>query len=84
VISSRALGTLTAGDHSAGLGDLATGLKEGWYTYAVDVLDPAGKAVTTTTYTAATIEGLRYTPEGPLLLAGELTIPYDALVEIGR
>jgi flagellar basal-body rod modification protein FlgD len=84
VISSRPLGTLTAGDHEADLGDLSAGMKAGWYSYAVDVVDPAGKAVSTTTYTAATIEGLRYTPEGPLLLAGELTIPYEALVEIGR
>jgi flagellar basal-body rod modification protein FlgD len=83
-ISSRELGTMTAGEHSADLGNLTTGLKAGWYTYAVDVVDPAGKPVTTTTYTAATVDGLRYSPEGPLLTAGELTIPYEALVEIGR
>ena len=83
-ISSRPLGTLKAGEQKADLGNLTAGLPEGWYTYSVDVVDPAGKAIPTTTFTAATIDGLRYTPEGPLLTAGELTIPYDALVEIGR
>ena len=83
-ISSRPLGTVKAGDHQVALGDLTNGLKEGWYTYSVQVVDPAGKAVPTTTYTAATVDGLRYTPDGPLLTAGELTIPYEALVEIGR
>jgi flagellar basal-body rod modification protein FlgD len=83
-ISSRPLGTLKAGEQKASLGGLTAGLKEGWYTYAVDVVDATGKAVATTPYTAATVDGLRYTPEGPLLTAGELTIPYEALVEIGR
>jgi flagellar basal-body rod modification protein FlgD len=83
-ISSRPLGTLKAGEQKADLGTLTAGLKDGWYTYSVDVVDPTGKAVATTPYTAATVDGLRYTPQGPILTAGELTIPYEALVEIGR
>ena len=83
-ISSRALGTLKGGEHKADLGNLTTGLKEGWYTYSVDVVGAAGEAIPTTTFTAATIDGLRYTPEGPMLTSGELTIPYEALIEIGR
>jgi flagellar basal-body rod modification protein FlgD len=83
-ISSRDLGTLKAGEQSAELGTLTAGLPEGWYRYSVEVVDATGKEVPCVTYTAATIDGVRYTPEGPLLTAGELTIPYEALVEIGR
>ena len=83
-ISSRELGVVKAGDHKVALGELTKGLKEGWYTYEVEVVDAKGAAVPSTTYTAATIDGLRYTPDGPMLTAGDLTIPYEALVEIGR
>jgi flagellar basal-body rod modification protein FlgD len=83
-IAFRSLGTVTAGDHSAELGSLAAGLQEGWYSYAIEVKDPAGKAVASTTYTAATVDGVRYTQDGPVLTSGEIFIPYEALVEIGR
>jgi flagellar basal-body rod modification protein FlgD len=83
-ISSRPLGTVAAGDHGAELGDATAGLKEGWYRYSVEVVGPNGKTVPTTTYTAAVVDGLRYTPEGPILTAGELEIPYESLVAIGR
>jgi flagellar basal-body rod modification protein FlgD len=83
-IASRPLGTVKAGDHDVALGNLTDGLKEGWYTYEVEMVDAKGKVVPTTTYTAATVDGLRFTPDGPILTAGELTIPYEALVEIGR
>ena len=83
-IASRPLGTVKAGDHDVALGDLTKGLREGWYTYSVAMVDSAGKAVTTTTYTSAVPDGLRYTPDGPVLTAGDLTIPYEAVVEIGR
>ena len=84
VIASRPLGTVKAGDHDVALGDMTRGLDEGWYTYSVDVVDPAGKAVPATTYTSAVPDGLRYTPEGPMLTAGGLSIPYGAVVQIGR
>ena len=83
-IGNRPLGIVKAGDHQVSMGDLTRGMSEGWYKYAVEVVDPAGKAVATTTYTADTVDGLRYTPDGPILTAGELEIPYEALVEIGR
>jgi len=83
-ISSRELGTLKAGEQSAQVSDLTAGLAAGWYRYEVEVVDANGKEVPCATYTAATVDGVRYTPEGPLLTAGELTIPYEALVEIGR
>ena len=84
VIATRPLGTVKAGDHGLALGDLTKGMPEGWYKYSVEVVDPAGKAVPTTTYTSAIPDGLRYTPDGPVLTAGDLTIPYEAVVEIGR
>ena len=83
-IASRPLGVTKAGDHEVALGALTQGLPEGWYTYAVDIVDAKGNEVPSATYTAAVIDGLRYTPEGPILTSGELTIPYEALVEIGR
>ena len=83
-IASRPLGTVKPGDHEVALGDLAQGLPEGWYTYAVDVVDAKGNGVPATTYTTAVVDGLRYTPDGPMLTAGDLSIPYEALVEIGR
>jgi flagellar basal-body rod modification protein FlgD len=83
-IASRPLGTIKAGDHTVQMGDLTRGLDEGWYTYEVEIVDAKGADVPSTTYTAATIDGLRYTPEGPMLTAGDLTIPYEALVRIGR
>lgn len=83
-VGKRDLGTLKGGEQSAALGGAADGLPEGWYTYSVDVTDTSGKAVTTQTYINAVIDGMRITPQGPLLTSGALSIPYESVVAVGR
>jgi flagellar basal-body rod modification protein FlgD len=83
-LSSRSLGTLKGGEQTAALGSVADGVADGWYTYSIDVVDTAGKAVPTQTYTNAIIDGVRTTAQGPVLTSGQLTIPYASVVEIGR
>lgn len=82
-VGSRPLGTLAGGKQEAELGSAATGLAPGRYTYTVEVRDPSGSEVPVQTYTFGRVDGVRYGKEGPVLMAGPLTIAFGSVVEVG-
>lgn len=83
-VGSRALGTVVGGKHEFELGSAARDLAPGKYTYRVEVKDPSsGNPVPVQTYTVGRIDGVRYGQEGPVLMAGKLTIAFGSVVEIG-
>ena len=82
-VGSRALGTVAGGRQTFELGSAAAGLTPGAYTYAVEVRSPSGGQVPVQGYTAGRVDGVRYGKEGPVLLAGPLTIAFGSVVEIG-
>lgn len=81
-VGSRDLGRLPAGRHTIELSSAIDGSPAGAYRYVVEVTDSAGDAVGVTTYTTVEVEGIRYGPNGPVLVAGSLEIPLDAVSEV--
>jgi flagellar hook assembly protein FlgD len=82
-VGSRVVGTLGGGRQNVALGAAAEGLAPGRYTYAVEVVDGAGRPVTTQTLVTGRVDGVRYTSLGPLLTAGSLRIPFGSVLEVG-
>lgn len=82
VVGSRPLGRLSTGSQDAELGDAARGLPAGTYTFAVDVVDAAGKSVSAQTLVTARVDGIRFGSTGPVLTAGGITIPFGSIVRI--
>jgi flagellar basal-body rod modification protein FlgD len=82
-VGSRELGFLSAGRHTIELGE-ADALPPGAYSYRFEVKDAAGESVPTQTLTTVRIDGIRYGPSGPILVAGSLEIPLSAIVEVMR
>jgi flagellar basal-body rod modification protein FlgD len=82
-IASRPLGFVAAGDKKEfDLGSAATGLKEGSYTYRIEMTDASGKTVPQTTYTVGRVDGISYDANGAVLTAGPLSISISKIVKI--
>ncbi|HEX6039116.1 flagellar hook assembly protein FlgD [Longimicrobium sp.] len=81
-VGSRELGAVQAGRQTVELGSAAEHLPAGNYTYKVEVTDAAGAAVPVQTYTIATIDGVRYGQEGPVLLSNGIEIPLQYVVAV--
>ena len=81
-VGSREVGAIGGGRQEIELGDAATGLAPGTYTYELTVVGAAGEPVQVQTYQRAVVDGLRYGPQGTILLAGGLEIPLADVVEL--
>jgi flagellar basal-body rod modification protein FlgD len=81
-VGSRQVGAIGGGRQEIELGDAATGLEPGTYTYELTVTGATGESVQVQTYQRAVVDGLRYGPQGTILLAGDLEIPLADVVEI--
>ena len=71
------------GRQTIDLGSATNGVPTAVYTYRVDVTDPAGNPIAVTPYVVGTVDSIRYTESGPVLGAGQLSIPFGTVVEIG-
>jgi flagellar basal-body rod modification protein FlgD len=85
--AGREVATVDAGKVSDGVQtvDLSSATKklpEGTYTYDVDITDEAGEVTNPTTYMQGRVDGIHYTPDGPVLTAGGLSIPFGAILKI--
>jgi len=81
-VGTREVGSVGAGRQEIELGDAAAGLAPGQYTYGLTVTDPGGNDVQVQTFERATIDGLQYGSNGPVLLAGNLQIPLANVAEV--
>lgn len=81
-VGTQDLGTLEAGRQTIDVAAAAAGLPDGTYTAEVKVENDAGTDVEVETYISARIDGIRYTANGPVLSAGDLSIPFGALLEV--
>ena len=81
-IRSAELGRLSSGRNDLDLSEVMEGLDPGMYRYRVEVVDGAGEPVDVEIFTLARIEGLRYTPTGPVLMAGNLEIELANVIEV--
>ena len=82
-VGTRALGFVGAGKQTAALGDAASGLEPGVYTYAVKVTDAKGAEVPVTTFVSGTVDGVQYSSRGAQLTAGGLTIGVGTIISVG-
>ena len=81
-VGSRVLGNVAGGRATFPLGTAAGGLKEGAYTYRIDVADASGEAVPVRTFTQGRIDGIQAGPSGPVLVSGPFSLPFGSIVEI--
>lgn len=81
-VATASLGSAHGGDQTFNLGKLTAGLHQGTYTYSIDAMDDAGKAVTVQTYTTAKIDGVSSGQNGLVLTSGGITIPYGSIIRI--
>ncbi len=82
IVATVSLGELVPGRQDIEIGKRVDGLEPGWYQYEVTVVDPDEGIVDVQTFTRARIDGVRFGPAGPVLLAGILEIPLPDVVEI--
>ena len=76
------LQTLKPGLQSIDLTAMAGHLPTGKYSYSVALTDADGVAVPVTTFSVLKVDGVRYTPNGPVLTVGPDTIPLGDVLEI--
>lgn len=81
-VGAREIGHLPAGRQTIELGSAADGCDPGTYRYRIEVVDSTGSPVGVTTYTSGQIEGIRFGPDGPVLVTGSLEIPLHTVVEV--
>jgi flagellar basal-body rod modification protein FlgD len=81
-VASLPVGQITAGRQTIDITQLGLTAGPGQYRYAVEVTAADGTAVPTQTYTATRVDGVQYTPNGPVLVCGSETIALNAVVEI--
>jgi flagellar basal-body rod modification protein FlgD len=78
------LGSLAGGRQEIDLSQLVGEVPPGKYTYRVEVQDSAGAQVGVTTYAKYHIDSIKYTPNGPVLVSGPVTLPLGNVVEISE
>jgi len=71
-----------AGAQTIDLTKLVGTLPAGHYTYDVELTDSAGGPVSVTKYSKLRVDGLRYTPNGPVLMSGGVSLTLGQVVEI--
>ena len=82
VVGSREVGPVGGGRQDIELGDAAVGLDPGNYRYELIVTGADGAPLEVQTFMHTRIDGLRYGPQGPVLIAGTQEIPLSNIVEI--
>ncbi len=82
IVGSRELGLVGGGRQDIELGDAAIGLEPGDYRYELVVRGANGEELEVQSFMRTRIDGLRYSPQGPMLIAGEQEIPLSNIVEI--
>ncbi len=82
IVGSRDVGPVSAGRQDIDVGDAALGLDPGDYRYELVVRGAQGESLEVETFTRVGIDGLRYGPQGPVLIAGDLEIPLADIIEI--
>jgi flagellar basal-body rod modification protein FlgD len=83
-VGTRSLGYVGTGRQKFDVGSAAANLKEGAYSYRIEIPDGQGKDVPQKTYTVGRVDGISYGPGGVAQLRmGPLFIDLGAIVEIG-
>lgn len=81
-VGGREVGWLGPGRNEILLGEATAGLSPGRYRYEVVVAGAEGGLVPIQSFSRLVVDGIRYGPLGPVLLANGLEIPLSGVVEV--
>lgn len=73
---------LGAGRQTIDLDNVVGTIPAGRYSYRVELHEPGGDAVAVTTLSVLRVDGIRFTPSGPILTSGPATILLGDVIEI--
>jgi flagellar basal-body rod modification protein FlgD len=81
-VGSQDLGFVYGGRQELILEDAVEGLQPGRYRYSVEVSAEDGSPLEVRTFTRSRVDGVRYGPDGPMLLVAGDEIPLGSVLEI--
>lgn len=87
IVRSFSLGERRAGRYDFvwdGKDDSGRDLPSGDYTVKIEAVDKDGKAIVVNTYVMGVVEGVRYKPDGPVVLIGGVEFNIADIIEIWR
>ena len=82
-VKTKSLGDVTSGRRTFDVGGFGDGVGTGIYSMSVEVTDAAGEVTTAPTYLSGRIDGVRYTPTGPVVTIDGIALPFSSVSEIG-
>jgi len=82
-VKSKSLGDVSAGRRTFDVGSFGDGVGTGIYRMAVEVTDSTGEVNPVPTYLSGRIDGVRYTPTGPVVTIDGIALPFAGVTEIG-
>lgn len=82
-VATQALGALQGGEQTISLARATAGLRDGTYTYAVEVADEDGIPVDVQPYQRMVVDAVEPGRDGPVLCAGALRVSFADLVRVG-
>lgn len=81
-VATVAAGKFGDGVQTVDLTEATRDLPRGLYTYEVEVTDSSGEVTKPVTYMEGRIDGIHYTPDGPVLTSGGMQIPFGSILKI--
>ena len=82
-VKTKSLGSVNAGRQSFDVGSFGDGVGTGIYRLAVEVTDATDAVNGVPTYLSGRIDGVRYTPTGPVVTIDGIALPFSGVSEIG-
>ena len=81
-VKIKEISHLEPGRQEIDLEGIVGNLDPGRYTYTLEITSSDGSSVDVQTFSRLEIDGVRYGPEGPVLMAGDLEVPLGNVVEV--
>jgi flagellar basal-body rod modification protein FlgD len=82
-VKSQSVGAVAAGRQTLDVGRFADGVGTGIYRLAVEVTDAGGAVTDAPAAFSGRVDGVRYTPTGPVVTIGGVAVPFTGVTEVG-
>ena len=80
-VATQDLGFVSPGRRAFNV-SASTKLTAGTYRYVVETTGTSGEAASAATYVAGRVDGVRFTPQGPVITMNGVAVPYMAVTEL--
>jgi flagellar basal-body rod modification protein FlgD len=81
-VATQDLGAVSPGRRTFTVSGAAKALSGGTYRYVVETKSAAGEVADAPTYVAGRVDGVRYTPNGPVVTMNGVAVPYMSVTEL--